>query len=143
MSAEAVREAFRQKIAGMLEPDGFTYFETINEATSSKELPPRWYTLDFIPADDSRISLGIPALFRESGTVLVAIFTAQQIEDTTAVAAAETVRTELANWQVTSALGQYLRVLEAGPPNDLDGGDFRGAWYGITVDLRYTFDRMA
>lgn len=140
MSAQVVREAFRQKIAGLLGGEGFDFFESINLAHSTKDLPPRWYTLDFVPSDDSRISLGVPALFRESGIVTVAVFSEQNIEDANAVAAAEVIRAQMCNWFDDS--GQ-IRVLEAQPPVDLDGGDFRGAFYGITVDLRYQYDRFA
>jgi hypothetical protein len=140
MSASVVREAFRQKIAGLLGAEGFAFFESINLAHSTKELPPRWYTLDFVPSDDARVALGIPALFRESGIVTVAVFSEQQVEDTDAVAAAEIIRAQMCNWFDPSG---YIRVLEAQPPSDLDGGDFRGAFYGITVDLRYQYDRFA
>jgi hypothetical protein len=139
MSAAIVREAFRQKIAGLLTAQGYEFFESVNLATSTKELPPRWYTLDFVPSDDARISLGQPALFRESGQVTVAVFSEQNVEDSNAVAAAEIIRSQMCNWfDPTGA----IRVLEAQPPTDADGGDFRGAFYGINVDLRYQYDRF-
>jgi len=140
VSAAVVREAFRQKIAGLLDAEGFAFVESINLATSTKDLPPRWYTLDFVPSDDTRISLGAPALFRESGIVSVAVFTEQQVEDSDAVAAAEIIRAQMCNWFDPSG---SIRVLDAQPPQDLDGGDFRGAGYGMTVDLRYHYDRFA
>jgi hypothetical protein len=39
--------------------------------------------------------------------------------------------------------GNFVRVLDCSPPTDADGGDFRGAWYVITVGVRYQFDRFA
>ena len=140
MSAALVREAFRAQVDGLLAGEGYAFFESINKATATKDLPSRWYTLDFIPSDDTRISLGQPALFRETGLVTVAVFSEHNVEDADAVAAAEVVRAQMCNWFDTSG---HIRVTEAQPPTDLDGGDFRGAFYGITVDLRYQFDRFA
>jgi len=140
MSAQSVREAFRAKLSTLLVPDGFVFVESINQAESTKTLPQKWYTLDFLASDDIRLSLGIPALFRESGRVTVIIFTPQQTFDSEGVAAAEHVRAELCNWFDDTG---NIRVLSANPPIDLDGGDFRGSFYGITVDLSYQFDRLA
>ena len=140
MSAAVVREAFRAKINGLLAGEGYEFFESVNLAHSTKDLPPRWYTLDFVPSDDTRLSLGTPALFRENGLVTVAVFSQQNVEDSDAVAAAEIVRAQMCNWFDDSG---HIRVTEAQPPTDLDGGDFRGAFYGITVDLRYNYDRFA
>jgi len=139
MSAAYVREAFRTQVSGLLDAEGFTYVESVNLAESTKDLPPHWYTLDFLPATDVRISLGVPGLFRESGRVVVLIFTPQQVLDTDAVAAAEIVRAAMANWFDPTGM---IRVETAQPPVDLDGGDFRGSFYGITVDLIYQFDRF-
>ena len=139
MSAATVREAFRAKLSTLLVPDGFEFVESINRAESTKTLPPNWYTLDFLPSSDNRISLGVPALFRESGRCMVAIFTPHQTLDQSAVDAAELVRAEMANWHDPTGA---VRVVTAQPPTDLDGGDFRGSYYGITVDLIYQFDRL-
>lgn len=140
MSAQAVREAFRAAVSPLLVPDGFEYIESVNRAEATKSLPLKWYTLDFLPSDDSRAALGVPSLFRESGRCVVVIMTPQDQLDSEALAAAEVVRAAMCNWFDES--GQ-IRVQAAQPPNDLDGGDFRGAFYGITVDLLYTFDRLA
>ena len=140
MSAASVRSAFRDAVSTLLVAQGFAFVESVNQAESTKNLPDKWYTLDFFASDDQRIALGIPALFRESGRVTVLIFTPQQIFDTDAVAAAEIVRAAMCNW--FDDTGQ-IRVLAAQPPIDLDGGDFRGSFYGITVDLAYQFDRLA
>lgn len=139
MSADRVRDAFRAALSGLLVPEGFEFVESINHAETTKTLPDNWYTLDFLPASDSRISLGVPALFRETGRCMVAIFTPHQTLDQSAVDAAEVVRAAMANWFDPSG---SVRVLTAQPPTDLDGGDFRGSYYGITVDLLYQFDRM-
>jgi hypothetical protein len=139
MSAGPVRSAFRAALDTLLVPDGFAFVESINKAESTKNLPDRWYTLDFQVASDDRISLGIPALFRESGRCTVAVFTPHQIEDQDAVGAADIVRTQMANWFDPTGM---IRVTTAQPPADLDGGDFRGSFYGITVDLLYTYDRF-
>lgn len=143
MSADYVRTAFREVVPPLLTGAGFTFFESVNEAHATNELPPRWFTLDFTPSDDSPAALGQPQLFRESGSCVIAIFTAQNIEDTTAVDAAEIVRQALVHYSKADASGNYVRVLDCGPPTDSDGGDFRGAWYVITVDVRYQFDRFA
>ena len=139
MSSAYVREQFRAKVATALPPP-WAYVESINWAVNAESLPLRWYTLDFPPADEQRVALGSPGLFRESGAPLVMIFTEQQLGDSIAADAAELVRDALVNWHDDT--GQ-LRVLACAPPNDLDGGDFRGAWYGQSVDVRYQFDRLA
>jgi len=140
MSAQAVRDAFRAKVDGLLAPDGFAYFESVNKAETTKDLPANWYTLEFPPASDNPISLGRPTLFREQGQCRVAIYTPHQTEDTAGVDAAETVRAEMSNWFDPTGM---LRVMSAQPPMDIDGGDFRGSFYGIAVDLVYQFDRFA
>lgn len=139
MSSSYVREQFRARVATLLVPEGFAFVESINLAESTAELPEKWFTLDFLPADDQRISLGVPTLFRESGAVSVAIFIPQQGTDSEATAAADVVRSAFCNW--TDATGN-LRVQDAQPPQELDGGDFRGSFYGMLVDIRYTFDRI-
>lgn len=136
MSSEAVRAAFRAKVATLLEPQ-FVWQESVNVARESKALPMRWYTLDFIIADMQRISLGRPSLMRESGSVRVMIYTEQQIGDVPATAAALTIFGALCNWE-----SGHLRVLDAAPPNDMDGGDMRGAWFAQSVDTRYQFDSL-
>ena len=139
MSSDYVRTMFREAVEDLLTSYAFTFIETINRARAASELPIRWYTLDFPAASSQRIGLGVPSLFRESGSAIVILFTEQQITDATVTAAAEVIREQLTNWR--DASGQ-LRVLDAGPPSDLDGGDFRGAWYGVGVDLRYQFDHF-
>jgi hypothetical protein len=140
VSAQAVRTAFRAKVAGLLAPDGFAYFESVNRAESTQHLPPNWYTLEFPPASDTPISLGRPTRFRESGQCRVAIYTPHQTEDTAGVDAAEKVRAEMSAWFDPTGM---LHVLSAQPPMDIDSGDFRGSFYGIAVDLVYQFDRFA
>ena len=138
MSALYVRAELRAAVSALL--PGFVFVESVNLAERTADLPDRFYTLDFVAADDTRISLGVPALFRETGAARVMIFTPQQIGDADALAACETVRAAMCNYADASG---SLRVLDAGPPTDLDGGDFRGSFYGLTVDLRYQFDRLA
>jgi hypothetical protein len=53
---------------------------------------------------------------------------------------AEVIRVQLSNWQQADALGNSLRVLDCGPPNNAYGGDFRGAWFAVSVAVRYQFD---
>lgn len=143
MSAQYVRDAFREKVPPLLTDESFEYFESVNDAHATKELPPRWFTLDFVAPQDGPAALGQPQLFREQGTCVIAIFTTQDIQDTEGVRAAEIVRQELVHYMKADAGGNFLRVLDCGPPTDADGGDFRGAWYVLTVDVRYAFDRMA
>ena len=33
----------------LLVPDGFAFVESINKAESTRDLPDKWYTLDFLP----------------------------------------------------------------------------------------------
>lgn len=139
MSSSYVRDQFRAKVSGLLGPEGFTFVESINLAETTGELPDKWFTLDFLPSDDTRISLGVPTLFREVGAVTVALFTPQQEGDSAAVNGADAVRAAMCNWH---DLTGFLYVQDAQPPQDLDGGDFRGSFYGVTVDIRYTFDRI-
>jgi hypothetical protein len=142
MSSQPVRDRFRARLATLLTPLGFTYVESVNLAEPASELPARWYTLDFGAAGDERLSLGIPTLFRETGSASALIFTQQQIGDAEAGAAAQRLRDALANWHEANADGDFFRILDCSPPSDLDGGDFRGAWYALSVDLRYQFDRL-
>jgi hypothetical protein len=139
MSAAYVREQFRTVLAGLL-PAPWAYVESINNAVDAETLPPQWFTVEFTPADDQRISLGEPGLYRETGAPLVLLFTEHQIGDAEALSGAELVRAGLVNF--TDPTG-HLRVLACGPPTELDGGDFRGAWYGQSVDVRYQYDRFA
>ena len=139
MSAAYVRQEIRAKVATAL-PAPWGFVESINLAANAETLPSRWYTLDFPPASDQRIALGSPGLFRESGGPVVFVFTEQQLGDAAAAEAAELVRGALVNWHDETG---HLRVLACGPPTDLDGGDFRGAWYGQSVEVRYEFDRLA
>jgi hypothetical protein len=139
MSTEYVRAQFRAVLANAL-PLPWVFVESINTAYGEAELPVQWVTLDFPPVDEQRISLGSPGLFRESGAPQLLIFTAQQLGDGLAVQAAEQLRTVFLNWKHDAS--GHLRVLSCSPPQDLDGGDFRGAWFGESVDIRYEFDSI-
>lgn len=138
MSGAFVREQLRTRVAA-LAPPGFVYVESVNLATPSKVLPPLHYSLDFPPATDERIALGMPGLYRESGTPSVQFFVAPQTGDVDACTAAESVRAGLIDW--ADATGQ-LRVLSVGPPNDIDGGDFRAGFYAMGIDVQYTYDHL-
>jgi len=70
----------------------------------------------------------------------VAIYTPHQTEDTAGVDAAEKVRAAMCHWHDATGM---LHVQSAQPPMDIDSGDFRGAFYGIAVDLVYQFNRFA
>jgi hypothetical protein len=139
MSSAYVRDQFRAQLQTMLVAQGFTYFESINEAHRTQELPLKWYTVDFAPSDLQPISLGVPALYRETGGVSVAIFIEQNVTDADATEAADEVRTAFIHWHDDTG---NLRVISVQPPQDLDGGDFRGAFYGMSVDVLYQFDRI-
>lgn len=138
MTHAAVRAEFRAAVQLVLVPLGFAWFESLNHAERTANLPKRWYTLEFLSGDDQRASLGVPTLMRETGSCVVQIYTEQQITDVAATSAADQVREVFTNWR--TAFG--LRVLECSPPSDLDGGDFRGSFYGVGVDVRYQFDRF-
>ena len=142
MSSAPVRSLMRARIDGLLAPLSFEFIESINRASSAAELPPQWYTLDFLAAGDERIALGIPSLMRESGVASVLLFSPQQQGDASVIDAAQLLRNAMGNYRQSDAAGAYFRILDAAPPNDLDGGDFRGAWYAVSVDLRYQFDRL-
>jgi hypothetical protein len=139
MSHAHVREEFRTAARALLEPAGFVFFESINFATQSKSLPPHWFTLEFIVGDEGRAALGVPSLMREQGTVAVQIYSEQQVTDAATTQAADMVRDAFTNW--ADATGQ-LRVIDCAPAVDIDGGDFRGAFYGVFVSVRYLFDRL-
>jgi len=139
MSNPVVRSEIRARFEQVLAPLAFEYVDSINLATGTGELPAQWYTINFIASADDRITLGIPSLFRELGVASAFLFTPQQIGDALGTSAAQLLRDALANW--SSADGQ-LRVLDCTPPADVDGGDFRGAWYALSVDVRYQFDRL-
>lgn len=137
MSSADVRAAFRARVATLL--PGFIYVESFNVAEPSKDLPARFFSLDFAAASDERIGLGRPSWFRESGAVGVLVNTEQMIGDTEATTAADVVRRALCNW---ADLGGHLRVLDCSPPADIDGGDMAGAWYRLSVSARYQFDHV-
>lgn len=139
MSHAHVREEFRTAAKAVLEPAGFEFVESINLAASAKALPGKWFTLEFIVGDESRASLGVPSLMREQGTAAVQIYSEQQITDLVATQAADSVRDAFTNW--ADASGQ-LRVIDCAPSVDIDSGDFRGAFYGVFVSVRYLFDRF-
>lgn len=139
VSAAYVREQFRAAAAAVLVPLGFAWFESMNVAQRTQNLPARWFTLDFSAADESRAALGVPALMREQGSVVVQIFTEQQITDDSATAAADAVRDAFTNW--ADVTGQ-LRVMECLPAVDVDSGDLRGAFYSVFASVRYQFDRL-
>jgi hypothetical protein len=139
MSHTYVREQFRAASMEVLEPVGFAWVESINFAALSKELPPRWFTLEFMVADEFRAALGVPALMRETGSAAVQVFSEQQITDVAATQAADLVRDAFTNWK--DGTGQ-LRVMDCAPAVDVDSGDFRGAFYGVYISVRYQFDRL-
>jgi hypothetical protein len=139
MSSEYVRAQFRTVLALALPPP-WEFIESINLADEREELPLQWFTVAFGLASEDAISLGTPSLWRETGSPLVVLFTEQQIGDATALAAAELLRAALLHF--VDDTGQ-LRVLACSPPMELDGGDFRGAWYRQGVEVRYQFDRLA
>lgn len=136
MSAPFVRDAFRAAVPLVLPPD-FLFVESINLAERTENLPAQYATLDFLPASNERIALGRPSLERETGTCVVLLYSPQQTGDTETAEAAQLICDAMGNF----ALGS-LRVLDAGPPSDLDGGDFRGSFYGMSVGLRYQWDHF-
>lgn len=125
MSHHYVREQFRAAAQQVLVPLGFEWVESINLASPSKDLPPKWFTVEFVVGDESRAALGVPALMREQGNAALQIFTQQQITDDTAMQAADDVRDEFTNW--ADVTGQ-LRVVDCAPAVEMDGGDVRGAY---------------
>lgn len=139
MSANYVREQFRAAAQAVLVPLGFAWFESVNLAQKSGDLPLKWFTLDFAVADESRASLGVPSLMREQGTAALQIFIEQQTTDNDATSAADMARDAFTNWADVTG---NLRVLECMPPADMDGGDLRGAFYGVFVGVHYAFDRL-
>jgi len=139
MSHAYVRAQFRAAAQLVLPPLGFAWFESLNLAHRTQDLPRRWYSMEFLAGDDGRAALGVPSLFRETGTCSVQIYTEQQITDEIATEGAEALRDAFANWHDVSG---HLRVTECEPTTDVDGGDFRGSFYGIAVGLRYSFDRF-
>jgi hypothetical protein len=139
MSHTYVREQFRAASKIVLEPVGFAWVESINFAALSKDLPSKWFTLEFMIADEFRAALGVPALMRETGAAAVQVFSEQQTTDAQATQAADIVRNAFANWK--DVTGQ-LRVVDCAPAVDIDSGDFRGAFYGVYISVRYQFDRF-
>jgi len=139
MSHAYVRQQFRAAVQLVLPPLGFQWFESINLATRTQNLPRRWYSMEFLGADDQPITLGVPQLNRETGTCSVQIYTEQQITDEAGTDAAETLREAFALWHDVSG---HLRITECEPATDVDGGDFRGSFYGLAVGLRYSFDHF-
>jgi hypothetical protein len=139
MSSEYVREQFRTLLAGALPPP-WQWLDSINRAEAREDLPPQWFSVQFNTAQDDPISLGRPALWRETGAPLVVLFTEQQIGDAIALEAAELLRAAVLHFVDVTG---HMRILACSPPVEIDGGDFRGAWYRQGVEVRYQFDRLA
>lgn len=134
MSAPFVRDAFRAAVPLLLPPE-YQFVESINLAERTENLPARFATLDFLSGTRERIALGRPSLERETGICVVLLLSPQQIGDSEAAETAQLICDGLGNFTLGS-----LRVLDAGPPSDMDGGDFRGSFYGMSVGLRYQYD---
>jgi hypothetical protein len=139
MSHSYVRAQFRAAAQQVLGPLGFEWVESINLASPAKDLPARWFTMEFIVGDEARAALGVPSLMREQGNAAIQIFSEQQITDNTAMQAADVARDAFTNW--ADVTGQ-LRVTDCAPGIEMDSGDLRGAFFGVLVSIHYLFDRL-
>jgi hypothetical protein len=139
MSHAYVRAQMRAVAQAVLVPVGFEWVESINFASLAKALPGKWFSMEFVVGDESRAALGVPTLMREQGTAVVQIFCEQQIGDAPVIAGSDILRDALTNW--ADATGQ-LRVVDCAPAIEMNSGDFRGAFFGVFVSVRYQFDRL-
>jgi len=128
--SEHVRSVFR---ARMVSANVLPYFETVGVVVDLNTTPDYWSTLEFAFATAARVSLGFPACFRETGTVLVHVIARSGVGDAQAFAYAEDLRSAFD--------GPYIddvRIVVTHPPalSPTDNGN----WIDVTVPVDYEFD---
>lgn len=139
MASEAVRQAFREKVAAL---PGLPYYETLNawpdfleDPGAKPDAPQLWSTLSFPQSDTTRRSIGAaPACWREDGIVNVHVLGIAGAGDAAVIAAVEQVRAALWSAQLTPD----IRVNEVNPPHHRTPDD--GNWFEAIVPVFFQHD---
>lgn len=134
MSAEAVRAAFRTRLAAQVA--GVTIVEVTGEFPAHPDQDQEWMAVEFLPGLERHAGMdaGLGNLWRETGTVAIHCFAPMGAGDGTAVGRAEDVR--------AAFRGQFfsgVRVWGVDPPQ-CGPGDGAGRWLRATVTMDYQFD---
>lgn len=135
MSSAFVREAFYAALPAEL--PGFEFVPTLNVWTVQAELPADgWYSIDFVATECVRTSLGNPGCFRERGSAVVTLAAPAMAGDIDLARQADLVWWKFQDWYDPTG---RLKVAQANPPIEVDGGDLRGAWWLFEVPLEYEY----
>jgi hypothetical protein len=142
VSSKAARNWFRSYLVAQV--PSVPYVDTVNRAPDPSSLPDVWFTLEFSNASEQRLTLGVPALFREFGVVDVVVLGLSGRGDDIPVDTAELFRSALQDIRlqipVTDSVGGNgdLRIDAAEPPNT-DATE-SGNWFLASVSCAYTLD---
>lgn len=134
MSSLQVRQSFEAAWAALL--PALPLNDTINVEPDRSVLPDNWATVDYIPSNDQRRSLGPKSCWREEGVILAVVFVLPGFGDTQAVTLADQVRDAFRDWQDTV---NDIRIVQADPPESDGASD--GRWFAASVSLAYQYDR--
>lgn len=134
MSSQYVRDEFRDSWTTKV--PSIPFHETINDDPDHTTMEALWATAEFVAFNEVQVSLGSPSCRREEGTIIVVLFARSGVGDSTLNVAAETVRTAYRHWAVTN-----LKVTQIDPPMS-EGGSSDGMFYGLTIDISYSYDRI-
>lgn len=136
MSALDVRNWFREKIRSHL-PEGCEYVETSNNVPDLSTVQAPWVTLEFQPGFKERMSLGVPAMWKETGRCFVKINTAAGVGEEEGMGIAEDVNLAMMVQLVTS-LSEFrtLRIVSVQPPDTWPGG-IDGRFFVTTLPVDF------
>ena len=135
MSSLTVRQAFEAEWPVRM-PD-LDLNNTINVEPDRSVLPDNWATVDYQPTDYTQISLGGVGCWRETGSILVTVFTLPGLGDTQAVTLGEEVRSAFRKWRDDV---NDIRIITADPPDGGEASD--GRWFAASVSLAYQYDQL-
>ena len=137
-----VDEWFKQKA---VEYTDVPYQDTQSAYHNRKDLPEVWCTLEYDPGSTQRLSVGVPALYREYGTATI-VFLGKSGKGIAALlrlaqSAADALR-DAVNERIEEDGGIVgtLRLENVGPPSPEPYED--GAWVVCSVACVYTYDSV-
>jgi hypothetical protein len=128
-----VRDIFRTALQTAADP--LPYVETIAMPHDLRTTPDQWVTLEFPLASSARVSIGYPALFRESGAAIIHLMTRSGGGDDAAMQVAEDIR----NFFEAPYLDD-VRLLGTYPPALIPVDE--GEWIDVTVPINYEWDYL-
>jgi hypothetical protein len=139
MSSRAVRVWFRSFVPAAV--PSVPYVETTNQAPNPKNLPDLWFTMEFAPPSEQRLTLGSQPIFREFGNVSVVVLGLSGRGDDAVVQAAELFREALMGIALEIPVGAtvgYLYIDAPEPPST--EATESGNWFLASVSCSYTLD---